>query len=299
MLPQPPEMASVVRRVASYNLGGASVKDCRNGSVYTILSKQGSGVTVGVHSPLCPDRAVAVVPPLPRPRHVTVARGILSNEEEQGGLLLIDVSVAFPSGTTLTVYMLQGVWHMHASATIQLTTFSRLKAVLVDNKIYLMCSMRHIIVLDLTTSSISKLQLPRGVDCVSSDIMLSPADDASGVYLIHVELQLRIWLRRRDSWLLVDTLRFREMVVNLRMSDCTMDDEHTADVQMSQVGDDAAFVFLKMGRCTLYLDIKCRTLRKVHEITEQDPLLDEILPFMMIWPPTFPTLKDDFARNAT
>ena len=65
---------------------------------------------------------------------------------------------------------------------------------------------------------------------------------------------------------------------------------------IGQVGDDAKFVFLKMGRCTLYLDTKCRSLRKVHERTEHEPSLDEIYPFMMICPPTFPTLKDDFAR---
>ncbi|CAM0948195.1 unnamed protein product [Alopecurus aequalis] len=295
MLPQPPELAAVVQRVASYSLGGAgdvvSVKDCRNGSVYAVLSTEGSGgVTVGVHSPLCPDRAVAIVPPLSHSQHTTFASGILSKEEEQGGLLYMDVSLGWPGETTH--------FTVHTSATIRLPTLSRLKAALVDNKIYLTGRMENIIVLDLTTSSTSAVQLPQGVDCFSSDIMLSPADDGFGVYLIQVELQLRIWLRRRDNWSLVDTIRFREMVAVLGTSDCTVDVEDTADAQISQVGENAEFVFLKMGRCTLYLDIKCRKLRKVHKRGEHDPSFEHICPFMMIWPPTFPTLKDDFARNA-
>jgi hypothetical protein len=126
---------------------------------------------------------------------------------------------------------------------------------------------------------------------------LSRADDASGVYLIQVDLELRIWLHSGENWSLVDTICYREMVANLRMSDCTVDHENTADVHISQVGDNAEFAFLQMGRCTFYLDIKCRTLRKVHERKHWDPF-EQIYPFMMIWLPTFPTLKDDFARFA-
>jgi hypothetical protein len=34
----------------------------------------------------------------------------------------------------------------------------------------------------------------------------------------------------------------------------------------------------------------------VHEITRNDTCLRRIHPFMMIWPPTFPALKDDPSR---
>jgi hypothetical protein len=175
--------------------------------------------------------------------------------------------------------------------------FERLQAVLVENKIYLTATMSDIIVLDLTTSSMSTIQLPQGVKYITSATMLSRADDASGVYLIQVDLELRIWLHSGENWSLVDTICYREMVANLRMSDCTVDHENTTDVHISQVGDNAEFAFLQMGRCTFYLDIKCRTLRKVHERKHWDPF-EQIYPFMMIWLPTFPTLKDDFARFA-
>ncbi|XP_047076145.1 uncharacterized protein LOC124686200 isoform X2 [Lolium rigidum] len=303
MLPQPPELAAVTRRVASYSLGGTEdatvlIRDCRNGSVYSLLCKRGSGVTGGVHRPLCQDRAVAVIPPLSHPNFI--ASRILSKEEDSGGLSYMYVTLGPPfERTRFTVFMLQdGVWCMHMSVTAQVCCrFKRLQAVLVENKIYLTATMSDIIVLDLTTSSMSTIQLPQGVKSITSATMLSPADDASGVYLIKVDLELRIWLHSGENWSLVDTICYREMVANLRMSDCTVDHENTTDVHISQVGDNAEFAFLQMGRCTFYLDIKCRTLRKVHERKHWDPF-EQIYPFMMIWPPTFPTLKDDFARDA-
>jgi hypothetical protein len=64
---------------------------------------------------------------------------------------------------------------------------------------------------------------------------------------------------------------------------------------MRQVVDYGDFLFLKMGGCTLQLDIKCRTLRKVYET--KDGYLGDIRPFMMIWPPRFPALKYDPERS--
>ena len=96
--------------------------------------------------------------------------------------------------------------------------------------------------------------------------------------------------------------RSHDMCAELRISDNTLEDDHATVGQLSQVGDNADFVFLKMGpkdRCILYLDIKCRTLRKVCKITENlRHLYYYVHPFKMIWPPTFPVLKDDPARFA-
>ena len=132
----------------------------------------------------------------------------------------------------------------------------------------------------------------------NSDTMLSRADDASGVYLIQVkELQLRIWHQKGDNWLMVDTICLVDMCANLRMSDCTDEVERTSVLQIKHVGDNVEFVFLQMGRCVLYLDIKCRTLRKVCEMTSKNQVFFvHIYPFKMIWPPTFPPLKDNPSR---
>ena len=87
----------------------------------------------------------------------------------------------------------------------------------------------------------------------------------------------------------------------LKMLDHTFEDNHCAAMLIDQVGDNDEFVFLRMGGRTLYLDVKSKTLRKVHETAEKDIGLSVVSPFMMIWPPMFPhfpVLKDDHARFA-
>ena len=83
----------------------------------------------------------------------------------------------------------------------------------------------------------------------------------------------------------VDTIYLHEMCENLKELDCTIEEP----LLMSQVTDYGDFLFLKMGGCVLQLDIKCRTLRKVHET--KDNYLGDIFPFIMIWPPKFPAVK--------
>jgi hypothetical protein len=125
--------------------------------------------------------------------------------------------------------------------------------------------------------------------------MLSRGDDDSKVYLMHLKnLQLHIWLNNGDNWLLVDTICLRQLCDIPSMSDATDEDGHSnAIIRVSQLGDSDEFVFLKIGQCVLYLDIKRRVLRKVYEATEENQRLCYIHPFRMIWPPVFPALKDD------
>ena len=124
--------------------------------------------------------------------------------------------------------------------------------------------------------------------------MLSRANDASDIYLIHAkEFQLCIWLHKGDNWMLTDTICLREMCDNLNKSGCTIEGVHTP-LLMSQGVYNGDFLFLKMGGYVLYLDIKCRTLRKVYETKARH--VGGIHPFRMIWPPKFPALKYDQAR---
>ncbi|XBJ27975.1 hypothetical protein VPH35_005156 [Triticum aestivum] len=119
----------------------------------------------------------------------------------------------------------------------------------------------------------------------------------SVMYLIHAKkLQLHIWLHKGDNWLLVNTICLRDMLANLRIPGCEVDDEPTAPLRIKHVGDSAEFVFLEMGRCALHLDVKCTQLRKVYDMTEELHLGD-IHPLMMIWPPIFPALKDNPASK--
>lgn len=90
----------------------------------------------------------------------------------------------------------------------------------------------------------------------------------------------------------------REMLADLKISDHTFDNCHTDVFLINQVGNNVGFVFLQIGRSILYLDTKCRTLRKVYGI-EREGILHRIHPFFMIWPPTFPMRKDDIASEIT
>ncbi|XBH59898.1 hypothetical protein VPH35_114572 [Triticum aestivum] len=121
--------------------------------------------------------------------------------------------------------------------------------------------------------------------------ILSRADDASSVYLIHVEeLQLCVWLHKGANWLVMDTICLRETCANLGMLDCD------ALPMINHVGDNSEFVFLRMGQCIFHMDIKCKTLCKLYEITNEDLCSSYIHPVVMIWPPTFPVLKNGPSR---
>ncbi|CAM0943541.1 unnamed protein product [Alopecurus aequalis] len=327
ILPQPPELAAAVRIAKGYGLCAdkerVMIQDSRNGSVFTVLcsSRRGYGMSLGVHSPLCPERVMAIdpplsppeqrqyhnplVPPRPLPRYFQ----ILSREEKGGGLSYFYVLMEFAmeeeatdmtTNFTARVSMLQhGVWCMHTTATIQIPhRRARIEAILVDSKLYMTATLIDITVLDLTTSSFSTIQLPKGVEY---DSMLSRADDSSSVCLIEVKkFRLRIWLLKGDSWSIVDTICLRQMCAKLTMSDCTVKDEHTSLLWINRVGDNAEFVLLQMGRFVLYLDITCRAMRTLYEMSEdeQDRGSISIHPLTMIWPPTFPALKCDPTRNA-
>lgn len=173
------------------------------------------------------------------------------------------------------------------------------RAMLANDKIFIASQRNDIVVLDLTTKSISTIQLPQGVQYGRKDTAFARAKDTSVVYLIHAKkLQLHIWLHKGDTWLVVDTICLRGMIANLRIPGYKLEDEPTAPLWINHVGDYAEFVFLEMGRCTLLLDIKCRQLHEVYTMPENNRYRGVIHPFMMIWPPTFPTLKDDPARFA-
>ncbi|KAE8772127.1 Topless-related protein 2 [Hordeum vulgare] len=314
MLPQPPELAAVIRRVVSYSLEsyrGAPAKFLCSWSSRVLISLHNQNnhnkFTVGVHNLLYPERGLVVVPPCPHVQIQDVFYRNLLPVDEVDGLSYLHVSVVSNiqiTTSTVHVHILRhddGVWRMYHTFDIDqlLDLRQEPKAVLANNKIYIASAQKDIVVLDLNASSISTVQLPQGVEYGDRDIMLARADDASGVYVIHVKkIQLHIWLHKGDNWLLVDTICLRDKVVNLRIPGCEVEDEHNAPLQIHHVGDYAEFVFLEMGRCALHLDVKSMQLRKVYDMTEEELQLGDIHPLMMIWPPKFPVLKDNPASNA-
>lgn len=78
------------------------------------------------------------------------------------------------------------------------------------------------------------------------------------------------------------------------MSDHTCEDDYT--VHINYVGENAEFAFLQIDCYILYLDIKCRIMRKVYDMTVNYQFVFGVYPLMTMWPPTFPVLKDDPSR---
>ncbi|KAM3259685.1 hypothetical protein ACQJBY_051141 [Aegilops geniculata] len=301
MLPQPAELSAIVRRTnfSAYRRLSPGMLDCRNGSVFVTLYTDKSAL--GVHRPLCHGGGLTILPSLPRPQlpfgSSCTLRQVVSKEGD--GLSYYYVYVESSNQESrMHVYMMQdGSWRRHHLLDIDQLPRPRStpKAVLVGNKIYMAAGPSDILVFDLTTSSFSMVRLPQGVEHGNgATTMLSRAGDASGVYLIHVkDFQLRFWLRKGDNWLLVDSICLHEMCATLRKSDSIIKDGHNV-LLMDQVVDYGGFVFLQMGGCVLHLDVRCRTLRKVHEY--RSTRYRDIHPFMMIWPPIFPAVKYDPVR---
>jgi hypothetical protein len=211
---------------------------------------------------------------------------------------IVHESTMDPTKSILHVYMLQNgddAWRKHLTLAADNFVYAQStpRSVLVDNKIYMATTLNEIVVLDLTASSFSTIQLPQGMDFdIKGSTMLSQADDAPGLYLIHANnLQLHIWLHMGGKWLLVDNICLREMCANLP------EHQPNAHIEINHVGFYTEFVFLKMGRSAFYLDVKHRTLRKAYEMTKEDRYFGCIYPFMMIWPPIFPALNDVSPAN--
>ncbi|KAM3354132.1 hypothetical protein ACQJBY_025019 [Aegilops geniculata] len=300
MLPQPPELAAVIRRTNFSRKERGTMVGCSNGSVLThrikfsVLTNRVLvyDVVFVVHSPLCydHDHGMAILPGLQFRMPCPYNWAQLFSKEEGDGSSYFYVTIEKTMEPKVNVYMLQSgddAWHKHLTLGSDrlLHPQSRLNGVLVDDKIYVATD-NAIVVLDLTSSILSTIQLPHGVSFDLGTTMLSRVDDGSGVYLIHIkELQLHIWLHNGDNWLLVDTICLSETCAGL------LEDEPTADIRINHVGDYNGFVFLEMGRSALYLDVRRRTLCKVYEMTTEEKCLGDIYPFMMTWPPIFPTLR--------
>jgi hypothetical protein len=87
VLPQPPELATVMRRLESYSFGTKDIWDCRNGSLYT-HSVEGTRWTHGVHRPLCAEKGIQIVPPLP-PASDYAEKGMQTISKKEGSGLVL------------------------------------------------------------------------------------------------------------------------------------------------------------------------------------------------------------------
>jgi hypothetical protein len=169
----------------------------------------------------------------------------------------------------------------------------QLSALLANSKIYMICMAQYILGLDVQSMSLFSIELPNGVEHeYGANIALSRAE-GSGFCLIHVtRFQINVWRYTMDSsstgnWELIDTISLRQVfgpnADPTWWSQC-------ADVQVAAVGDNADFVFFRIQNKLFYFRISSRTVEKVYELAQYESLYG-VSPFMMVWPPTFPTLN--------
>ena len=174
---------------------------CKKGTIFTVCYKRGTKLTLGVHRPLCSKRGMPIVPPIPCVQDCNRQLFSAMLSRECGAVTCPTCMCWVPRsrGSSLCVYTCCKLVLAHASyighrlaPSYNLET----KVVLVDKKICMLAGYSgYIIVLDWTASSLSTIQHPQGVTCKYFKTMLSPANDASSVYDIHVKkFELRIWL---------------------------------------------------------------------------------------------------------
>jgi len=173
-------------------------------------------------------------------------------------------------------------------------------------KVYMICMEHHILVLDLHSTSLFFVKFPEGVEYVEADanVGLSRAE-GSGICLIHVEgLQLFVWENRMDcggggdNWKLVDTVCLGQAFGDLA-DPAWLSGEFVMYVY--DVGDNAEYVFLEMQEQIFYMHVSSRRVEKVldgetgEKVLDGEPrdstFLSNAFPMMMVWPPTFPSLK--------
>ncbi|KAF7111312.1 hypothetical protein CFC21_111336 [Triticum aestivum] len=309
-VPQPPELAAVARR-ASFNLDSLRGDwlrsewfdlDCRNGLVHVF---HGHGhPEVMVRSPLCPATYTAVLPPVPSTSihdgFTYYYHDILANGGGQSYFCLALGSKE--QQPVWDVYVLQGdTWAIYSSVVPEIQEIAlALNSLISHDKMYnlaLVSGTFMLVLLDLPSSSLSLVSLPEEVEYKSTGMSL--ANDDSGVHLIHVKgSHLRIWLydmtdkKGLADWLLVDTICLREICVHQMISTRMFDDVGDPSLMVREVGVDSGFLFLEADGVLYLFDIKRKELKKVYEVTQEDRYLYGVTPFMMVWPPKFPVMKE-------
>ncbi|XBI03835.1 hypothetical protein VPH35_132205 [Triticum aestivum] len=296
--PQPPDLAAVVRR-GSFDLNSLGRDslvdvDCWNGRL--LITSFMKGLEGMVRCPLHPATHTTILPPCPNSSihggFTYYYHEFLLNRGARYGLSFFFLAIARKEQqSVLDVYVLQDdIWAICSSAVTEIKQFFPVFGSLTaGDKIYNLSRVSgtyKLFSLDLLSSCLSLVDLP---------------EEDSGVHFIYSRgSHLRIWLYKVDknglgNWLLIDTICLREIFAN-HMIPTTMFDAVGPAVGVHAAGDNSGFLVLDLNRVTyLLFDIKHKALKKVYEVTEEDRnhgYFYGLIPFMMVWPPKFPVMKE-------
>jgi hypothetical protein len=300
-LPQPPELAALSRRVASFcddafaRSRGQWITHCRNGRLVTEIFVRGT-FRYSLLAPLLAEESVLVPPPAPLlyNNRSCLNRMFLPRDGGRDGITLVNVKLANARRQVrATVYVL-GSGGLGVPTTVRKSVPQDLPPGLKDvlppihGKIFIVTTLGYTLVLDLATARFSTFELPGGV---GSNFMLSCVED-SDLYLVSTKgFQLSVWLHRmtRDSlgvggWLLVDTFCVLEACTRVAGDSWVRQNDDLVDVVA--IGDNAQFVFLDhlASGVVFIVHLRSKVVQKVYQRVHRIG----ILPVMMIWPPVFP-----------
>uniref|UniRef100_J3LWY0 F-box protein AT5G49610-like beta-propeller domain-containing protein n=1 Tax=Oryza brachyantha TaxID=4533 RepID=J3LWY0_ORYBR len=164
---------------------------------------------------------------------------------------------------------------------------------LIGNKFYMLGPSRYILGLDLLSMSLFIVDLPNRMEHNDQEkLQLSRAED-SKLYLIHLNgLQLHVWFHVIDNnnnnnnntgnWVLIDKVCLLEVFGHIANPGWKLE----VNVKIVRGGSSVDFVYLDMGDDVYLVHIKRRVVKKVSD----NGKIVRSYPFMMAWPPTFPSL---------
>ncbi|KAM0844465.1 hypothetical protein ACQ4PT_057027 [Festuca glaucescens] len=316
-MPQPPELASVLRR-ASFDLDtmGSDRLDvyCSNGLLIICFWGYSGGraiYTRRVRCPLYPARDLAILPPLPRTSiHDGKTYYSLEIIPNGGGYGLPLPYLCLAIGckeqqSVLDLYVLQdNIWAIYTSAVTEIRRIELLlSCLIVDDRIY---NLAHVdgtyklVSLNLSSSCLSLVNLPEEVEWLQTDLSL---ENDSEVHLIHVKgSQLRIWLYMVDNnglanWLLVNAICLHDICANHMIPTSIFENVGDPGLVVDAAGVNSGLFFLERDDVLYLFDIKRKTAKKVFKVTQEGAHLHQIRPFMMVWPPKFPVMKEECDPN--
>ena len=285
-----PELATAIRR-AGAAAGQFFISECRHGRLL-VTDFDPTACRHVVLSPLRPAHGKTVLPPAPKRSLIWF---FLPEKAAGGGAVAV---LMLPLGTStkakLQVDLLasgSGAWVVRRTAVIDLPeTLPPIAYTLppVRGKIYSLTKSGRILRLDMNAAEGSLLQLPERVS--TDNFTLSSGEEGSMLFLIHAEGDLlSIWQLPTTSsdahdWALVhDRVPVREAC------------RRREDVLVLAVDDNLELVFLwlRSSAVLMHMHLKSRSEKVYDELKVRDGRFLDINPFMMVWPPVFPALRDD------
>ncbi|KAF0932471.1 hypothetical protein E2562_010372 [Oryza meyeriana var. granulata] len=312
-LPQPPELAAVVRR-GCFDLDtrdfhfhlGTGIYYCRNGRLL-VCHRGGGESTFQLRRPLHPATDGVVIstfrtPPRLLPPNKRQSRYILLPEGDGDGVACTVVTLVSSEREVFAKVekILQaGNWDVaRTSVAIELPAHWRRslsRGFLVNGKLYMLGTTGYILGLELVSMSLFFIEVPDAVrdNCPERFQLSVKLAGKCGLYLINVEgFKIHVWLHGTDgtstgNWTLVNTICLREVFGHLVKPSWESGDSR---ISLPGSGDNAEFVFLEVDGEVFCMHIVSRKVEKVYEMAMKEDFLFEIYPFMMVWPPIFPTL---------